>query len=231
MSQQETIRSKETLEIINDLVAQGVEKISIIMRHSARYFGTNPQMEPFLGLTETGKEYAVEFGHSLTQELSPVFFSSNFGRCIETAYLVDKGYSKRHCWFKGHNTLAQELAPFYIMDMPRAFSTFQDMGNDSFLRAWFDKGLSNDMMQDSEQAANVLTDFLTNKMETLDPGQIAICVSHDWNLYPLKEHKLDLPFEEHGKVEFLESVVIFQQRGKNFIMNHQQEPRQIYMQL
>ena len=227
MSQQEITRSKETLEIINDLVIQGVEKISIIMRHSARYFGTNPQMEPFLGLTETGKEYAVEFGHALTQKPFPVFFSSHFGRCIETAYLVDKGYNKRHCQFNGHNTLAQELAPFYIKDMHRAFSTFKEMGNDTFLRAWFNKELPCDMMQDSEEAATLLTDFMTKKMDSLDPGQIAICVSHDWNLYPLKEHKLNLPFEEHGKVEFLESVVLFQQRGKNFIMNHQQEPKEI----
>ena len=227
MSKQETTRSKETLLMINDLVDQGVEKISIVMRHSARHFGTDPQMEPFLGLTEAGKAYAVAFGQALGQKPGPVFFSSHFGRCIETAYLVDKGYNQRHCRFQGHNTLETSLAPFYIRDMQTAFNAFKDLGNDTFLRTWFNKGLARDMMQDSEAAADVVADFMRAKLDGLEPGQIAICVSHDWNIYPLKEHKLDLPFETHGKVEFLESVVVFEQGGKHFIMNHQQQPRQL----
>ncbi|ACN15978.1 hypothetical protein HRM2_28900 [Desulforapulum autotrophicum HRM2] len=227
MPNQETIRSKETLSMINDLILQGVEKISIVMRHSARHFGTDPQMEPFLGLTETGKTYAVEFGQALNQEPGPVFFSSHFGRCIETAYLMDKGYNQRHCRFQGHNTLENALAPFYIRDMQTAFNAFKDLGNDVFLRSWFDKGLAHDMMQDSEEVAEVLANFMRTKLDALEPGRIAICVSHDWNIYPLKEHKLGLNFETHGKIEFLESVVVFEQRGKQYIMNHQQTPKQL----
>ena len=220
-------RSKETLGIINDLLGKGVEKISVIMRHSARHYHQTVQMEPFMGLTEIGKDYAMEFGATLPTEPAPIFFSSHFGRCIETAYLMDKGYTKKHCRFNGHNTLSLELAPFYIKDMPQAFTAFDEMGNDPFLRAWFNKELPREMMQDSEETADVLTGFLTDRLDQLKPGQIALCVSHDWNLYPLREHKLDLPFEEHGRVEFLESVVVFEQGGKNFIMNHQREPREI----
>ncbi|MDY0375926.1 MAG: histidine phosphatase family protein [Desulfobacterium sp.] len=227
MSTKEITRDKETLLMIKSLIDQGVEKISIIMRHSARYFGQDPRMEPFLGLTETGKGYAVNLGQALPRRPDPVFFSSHFSRCIETAYLMDKGYNQRYSRFKGHNTLETTLAPFYIRDMESAFTTFAKLGSDRFLRTWFDKGLDNGMMQDSEETADLLTDFLEAKLDGLDPGQIAICVSHDWNLYPIKEHKLNLPFEEHGKVEFLESVVVFEQGGKNFIMNHQQEPKQL----
>lgn len=224
MHEKEIIRDKETLLMISNLIDQGVEKISIIMRHSARYFGQDPKMEPFMGLTETGKGFAMNFGKALARKPDPVFFSSLFGRCIETAYLMEKGYNQRHASFKGHNTLETNLAPFYIQDMESAFTTFAKLGSDKFLRTWFDKGLDHTMMQDSEETADLLTDFLESKLDGLDPGQIAICVSHDWNLYPLKEHKLNLPFEEYGKVEFLESVVVFEQDGKHFIMNHQQKP-------
>ncbi len=227
MTDQPVTRSKETLTIINDLLSKGVEKISVIMRHSARHFHKTVQMEPFMGLTETGKDYAMEFGATLPNTPGPIFFSSHFGRCIETAYLMDKGYTHKHCRFNGHNTLALELAPFYIKDMTKAFTAFDQMGNDTFLRAWFNKELPREMMQDSEEAADVLLGFMTDRLDRLEPGQIALCVSHDWNLYPLREHKLDLAFEEHGKVEFLESVVVFEQGGKNFIMNHQREPREI----
>ena len=64
MSTKEITRDKETLLMIKSLIDQGVEKISIIMRHSARYFGQDPRMEPFLGLTETGKGYAVNLGQA-----------------------------------------------------------------------------------------------------------------------------------------------------------------------
>ncbi|MCP4119668.1 MAG: histidine phosphatase family protein [Desulfobacteraceae bacterium] len=220
-------RSKETLGMINDLLNKGVEKISVIMRHSARHYHQTVQMEPFMGLTDIGKDFAMEFGETLPHEPGPIFFSSHFGRCIETAYLMDKGYTKKHCRFNGHNTLSLELAPFYIKDMNKAFTAFDEMGNDTFLRAWFNKELPGEMMQDSEETANVLTEFLTDRLKQLEPGQIALCVSHDWNLYPLREHKLGLPFEAHGKVEFLESVVVFELGGKNFIMNHQRGPIEI----
>jgi len=221
MIRKEITRSKETLGIISDLVEQGIEKICVIMRHSARHFNTNVQQEPFLGLTENGKEYAVEFGKALAQDPRPIFFSSHFGRCIETAYLMDKGHAQKHCSFNGHNTLAQELTPFYIKDMNRAFAAYEKLGNDIFLRAWFDKELSSKIMQDSEETADLVTDFMIKRLHQLEPGQISLCVSHDWNIYPLKEHKLDLPFEEHGRIEFLEGVVLFQRGEEHFIINHQ----------
>ena len=45
----------------------------------------NPEMERFMGLTETGKADALALGESLPGGPAYRLFASSIGRCIETA--------------------------------------------------------------------------------------------------------------------------------------------------
>ncbi|MBF0204608.1 MAG: histidine phosphatase family protein [Desulfamplus sp.] len=224
MRPEEKIRDQETIDTINKLLDDGAEKMSVIMRHSDRFFHKDSSMEVFMGLTEKGKDFAMKLGTQLPKNPRPRLFSSHFGRCIETAYLIDKGYIKAHGLFNGHNSQSLELSPFYITDIHKAIALVNDLGNINFLRKWFNHEISEEIMLNPETAAQTIADFMVKQMDALEQGEIALCVSHDWNLFPLKEYKLKLPHEEYGTVGYLESVIIFEKEGENYIVNYQQEP-------
>ena len=219
------MRSRETLDTINDLIDQGIDKMAVIMRHSDRHFHENAAMEPFMGLTENGKDAAMELGSRLPVIPHPHFYSSHFGRCIETAFLMDKGYAKEHCRFNSHNQLALPLSPFYIKDIEKAIARVEKTGSTEFLRSWFNREIPEDIMEDPEDAAKTITNFLKHIIKEMNAPGISLCVSHDWNLFPIKEYKMGLRHEDHGSVGFLESVVVFEDRGELMITNHQIKPR------
>ncbi len=224
MRREEKIRDQETIDTITTLLNDGVEKMSVIMRHSDRFFHKDSSMEPFMGLTEKGKDFAMKLGTKLPVTPRPRLFSSHFGRCIETACLIDKGYTKAHGIFNGHNFQAVELSPFYIANIDKAIGMVNEMENPVFLRQWFNKEIPENVMLNSETAAETITDFMIRQINELDPGEIAVNVSHDWNLFPLKEFKLGLPHEEFGMIGYLESVIVFERQEQTYITSYQKEP-------
>ena len=221
------MRIQETLNTITNLIDKGHDKMAVIMRHSDRHFHENAAMEPFMGLTENGKDVAMELGTKLPVIPHPHFYSSHFGRCIETSFLIDKGYAKQHGLFNSHNQMAIPLSPFYIKDIEKAIALVEKTGSPNFLRSWFNHEISTDIMEDPQNAAEIMTDFLKSLLQENDAPKISVCVSHDWNLFPLKEYKLGLTHEEHGSVGFLESVVVFEDQGEIMITNHQTDPRSL----
>jgi len=65
---------------------------------------------------------------------------------------------------------------------------------------------------------------MKEKIKNLKENQIAICVSHDWNIYPLKEFKLDLKLEVAGEVGYLDGLVFFEKENQYYITNFQTDP-------
>lgn len=227
MREIEKIRSRETVENIKQLVGEGIEKISLIMRHSDRNFHDDSAREPFMGLTEKGKNAAFKLGELLPAAPEPKLFSSFFGRCIETAWAIDKGYTRQHGKIIAHNNLVEELSPFYIKDINKAIAMVSETGTAPFLRSWFSNEISDKVILNAQQSADIIASCMIRQMHELPPGQIAICVSHDWNLFPLKEYKLGLKHEECGNVGYLESVIIFEKQGQCYITNYQSQPKKL----
>ena len=60
-------------------------------------------------------------------------------------------------------------------------------------------------------------------------NHIDIHITHDWNLYLIKEVFLDLKHEDVGEIEFLDGVILYQQGNEVFISNHQADPRILKM--
>jgi broad specificity phosphatase PhoE len=224
MRPNDPLRSRETLATIQRLADDGIDRFCVILRHSERHYHPNPAMEPFMGLTDAGKEFAMDLGRALPADPCPSFFSSPFGRCIETACIMDKGYIRAHGRFNGHNTLTRELSPFYIRDTEKAVSLAREFGNAGFLRLWFDGKLPAGVMTDPKEAADTIAGFLLDRLRSLDGPRMTVCVSHDWNIYPLKEFKLGLRHEDAGSVGFLESVVVFEDNGRPCIAGYQKGP-------
>ncbi len=216
----EKIRHQETLNTLTSLLDDGVERISIIMRHSHRFFGGEPQMEPFMGLTEKGKEYAMKLGGMLPSSPTPRFFTSYFGRCIDTACQIDKGFLKSHGTVTKHSIQCKELTPFYINDLEKAITMARKMDNPEFLRLWFNCDIDEEIMLHPQTTVETITKFMANQLPELESGEIAVNVSHDWNLFPLKDFILDQPHEEVGLVGYLECIAIFEKNGKHYITNY-----------
>ncbi len=211
-----------TLEMINQLKAEGISRMSVLIRHSARHYDhERPEREPFMVLTGKGKQYSWELGRALPEELVVSFSSSSFGRCIETAYLIDKGYVSRN----GHTVnckIEELLSPSYIKKPLEVLNTMLETRS-GFIRHWFDGSISPDIIETPEKAAREILDLLLKRLGTLPENTINIGVSHDWNLYLLKEQIMGLKHEEVGLVEYLEGVVVYETSGQYYIKNHQGE--------
>ncbi len=228
MTRTHTLKSRETLSAVNALLDQGIKKISILARHSERLFSTRADMEPFMQLTEAGKNYACELGRDLRPEPLPVLSSSFMGRCIETAYLIDKGFTHRHNQILPHNRVDNRLAPFYINDIGKAVEKILVEGNDLFIRNWFDGRIDETIIENPEKTADLICAHMIDQIQNLPENRMAVSITHDWNIYPVKEFKLGLRHEECGTVGYLESLLFFEKNSRYFVTAFQTDPVEIY---
>jgi len=221
MTKKYELKAAQTLNIINQLLDDGIKKISVLIRHSARFFTEESRLEPFMGLTDEGKAFAFDFGAAIRPDMLPQLCSSFMGRCIETAFLIDKGFTQKNNQSIDHNCLERILTPFYVKDIEKAVPLIESLGNDLFLRNWFDNRIDDTVMESPEKTADLLSEFMVERIKHLKKNQIAICVSHDWNIFPLKEFKLGLKHETAGDVGYLEGIVFFEKEN-NYYMTHSQ---------
>ncbi len=221
MTRDYKVNTAQTIETINALLDDGVQKIGAMIRHSDRFYSDEAIMEPFMGLTNKGKGYAYDFGTQLRVQHPPKLYSSLMARCVETAYLIDKGFTKQHGINLDHNCMEHTLFAFYINDWVKALRHVSKTGTHPFLRSWFNRELDDDIMQNPIDTTNRMVDFMVEKVSQLENNQVAICVSHDWNIFPIKEFKLGLTHEEYGDVGYLDGVVFFEKDNQFFITSYQ----------
>ncbi|MDA3789133.1 MAG: histidine phosphatase family protein [Desulfobacula sp.] len=218
------LRTKQTIDTINHLMDNGIKKISVLIRHSDRFFSEHARLEPFMGLTDEGKEFAFDFGANLRSTKMPKLYSSFLGRCVETAFLIDKGFTKKNNQTIDHNCMDAMLSPFYVKDIEKAVPLIEKQGNQIFLRNWFDKCIDESIMENPEKTSDILSEFMVEQIKILKNNQIGICVSHDWNIYPLKEFKLGLKHETAGEVGYLDGLVFFEKENQYYLTNYQINP-------
>lgn len=221
------LQSGPTLELVRNLLGSGVDRISVILRHSDRQYTNNPRLEPYMGLNDSGKEYAFNFGKSFPLDLTPVLFSSHFGRCIETAYLIDKGFTSLSGRQLSNNTLDTALTPFYVKDIAAITKMMVQIGSAQFIRDWFDKTMDESVILDPETTADRITQFMVSKLKGLHLGQAALCVTHDWNIFTLKQFKLGLSHEDALDVGYLDAVAFYEKQGQLYAAARQFDPVRI----
>ena len=218
------VRTQQTIESINEILDQGITKISVLIRHSDRFFANEAREEPFMGLTDIGKDFAFDFGSKLRFNPVPKLCSSFIGRCIETAYLIDKGFTNNNNISLDHNYLTKELGPSYIKDVEKAVKLVQEQESNLFLRNWFDKRIDESIMENPEKTSDNLCEFMVEQIKNLKKNQIALCISHDWSIYPIKEFKMNLKHETNGDVGYLDAIVFFEKDNQYYIINYQTKP-------
>ena len=223
------INSGETLEMLKNISAGSIDSICVLIRHSERNFHENAAMEPFMGLTENGKAAAADLGAHLPANVEPAIFSSHFGRCIETAYLIDKGFSRQTGRFVSHPVISPNLSPFYIRHIEKAIRMVEEMTPDLFLRAWFNREIPDTVMEDPQQAALRIASFLKERLDGQKRSRpsLSFCITHDWNIFPVKEYIMELSHEKSGPVGYLDAVFLFRENSRYFITSRQKEPVEV----
>jgi hypothetical protein len=213
----------KTIATMEKIIKTKPDRISLIVRHSERHFHENARREPFMGLTENGKNETIKFGESLAHTPHPKLFSSHICRCIETAYLIDKGYYKKYGKVNNNTMLSLDLSPFYIIDIEEAIRMVSETGTDIFLRSWFNKEISEDIMLDPEEASKKIVCFMQQELKKLEKNEIGFFVSHDWNIFPINEFFLGLKHEEYGAVGYLDSVFLYEKDDNFYLASHQKD--------
>jgi len=209
-----------TVEVVRRLRKEGVANQVLLMRHSARHYSEDPRLEPFMGLTDEGKRASLAFGRGLSAEVPVTPCSSYIGRCIETAYLLQRGSGCRQDRF---NTLEEALSPFYVKDFERTVGLIMEYDLTGFIRRWIEGEFSHEVMAPAFDAASVMLRFAEGLLAEDTPG-LTVAVTHDWNLFAVKEFALKLPHETWGKVAYLEGVLFYRDGGRLMAVNHQRQP-------
>ena len=200
----------------------------IVLRHSARHYDTdNPINEPFMGLTEEGKRLSFDWGKALPPGRHLNFFSSFIGRCIETAYLMDKGYVTAG-GATSHNMIELTLSPFYVKDALRLFD--EHIKGADFVTAWFNRDVPAEIIDPPEQVAVTMQNFWEKRFsDNTLADHLDICVTHDWNLYVLQWYFLGIPSEKREKVDYLDGLVVYKAGQHFYIAAPGHEPRKLNM--
>lgn len=206
----------QTARLVKSICREGVTAKMVVMRHSARYYDfDNPVREPFLGLTEEGKSLAFEWGRDLPAGLHINFFASYISRCVETAYLIDKGYTAAAKGTTAHTMVETSLAPYYVRDPQGLLDNH--LRQDDFYGAWFGGKIPEKFIDPTWKIARRMRRFWEGRLSQAVDNHLDICITHDWNVYVVLDAFLGLNPEAAGKVEFLDGVVVYKEDGRLYI--------------
>lgn len=218
----------KTLQVLHDLHAQGVTNYVVLMRHADRpidHAGNDLAMR----ISEAGRRAAYEFGRALPCDGRNRFYASPIDRCVETASLIASGCQNAGGETSPDVTVMDTLFAFFVQDVERAdgllYEAFGKGEPYRFFRDWFDGEYPPEMIDDAALAARAQLDALLPLLQGPSAGNI--CVSHDINLFLIKEYYLGLHPEDHEYIQFLEGVVIYERRGEFYIINHQTDARKL----
>jgi hypothetical protein len=220
-------QGSHTIRLVNRLFKQGIQKMSVLVRHGDRHYDlANVQNEPFLPLTEHGKQRSYEFGLQLPSEPYYHFFSSPVIRCVETAYQIEKGCIKRGDRTQV-NIIIPNLAPFFVKDCSAVFSRCAVDGPEVFIQSWLRGHISEEIMLPPKLAIREqLVQIMVGLVEQ-DNLRLNICVTHDVNLYLIRELCLGQLIEDVGRIDPLEGLVFFEQDGVVQVSNHLGPPKTV----
>ena len=213
-----------TLQVINDLHTQGIDSIVVLMRHSARIVDT-AENDAIQDLTEEGRQAAIEFGKGLPANGRFRFYSSVINRCIETSTFIKEGIlSVNETAVIEPNVVMDELYAFFSQDVLKmdkiAYALMNKGEWAQFFRNWFNGEYPTEAIDPAAKSAETLLASLIGLLRE-ETAVSTICVSHDFHLFLIKEVYLHLRPEDHEFIQFLEGVVIYEENGRYYIINHQ----------
>lgn len=224
---------ERTTALIADLQARGVQRFTLLMRHSAREYaaGRHDLANP---LTARGRALAREFGLRLPAELVLRAYASPVARCEDTAELIHAGHLEIGGRGSGGCRPVEALGVFYVLDQMRMFKAMSVAreGLTTFVRSWMDGEVPEDIMMPAPLAARTLLSALVSRLRSRPEAATAglplmdLCVSHDLTLYLMREQLLGLRRED-ADVLYLDGLAVWEADGELFAASHDRAPAAI----
>jgi len=206
--------------MIHTLLAEGVEHLVVLMRHSARDFHTD-RHDLENQLTEEGRELSVRLGKEIPKAMLMRAYSSPAQRCIDTAELALQGHADAGGEV-ARNRVIEALGVFYVLDQMRMFMAMRDAGGMlGLLTRWFSGEVATDIMMPPDLAATMIADLAARKLKGRSAGsQMDLLCTHDLTLYTLRDRLLGQSYEDVGEVDFLDCLAIYEDKGQLMIKSH-----------
>ena len=215
-----------TIELVRAVAAGGVDRMAVLMRHSAREF--NPNVHDLVNpLTDEGRDLARRFGERLPKEYTLRGYASPPERCLETAQLALLGHAS-----KGGATTrvrpVEGLGVFYVLDQMKMFRALGDAaGLGGFVDRWVAGELPVDTVIPADIAARLVFDICASKVDGATAAkQIDLCVSHDLTVHLVRDQLLGQP-PAHGDVEFLDALAVYRRAGRLCIQSSLAPAREV----
>jgi broad specificity phosphatase PhoE len=209
-----------TTDLINRLFDQGIERVTLLMRHSAREF--NPAINDLLNpLTDEGRHLSRNFGDRLPVNLFVKGYASPPDRCMETAQLVLDSLQTKDVTLPPVRPL-EGLGVFYAIDQIKMWKGMQAAGGlASYLGEWLAGGLPEHVMISPRYAAVTVMRLLLGKhdIKSDHKKQLDLCVSHDMTVLFVR-HYFGLEPVSDASVEFLDGLALYRRDGRLWLESH-----------
>jgi len=184
---------------------RGSGPVSLIIRHAERH-PISSMKNPFEAmLTEKGASDAFTMGKQMSELGDVRLYHSPVARCRDTAINIGKGISEK----TGVQVPAEMIydlgGPYMRGDWDYVSRLIDQIGQDSFIRQWFDGILPEHVLMPLEEAALNQMAILAGQLANTGPS--AINVTHDWNILILREWAFNLRHEDLGWPDFLDGVL------------------------
>ena len=194
---------------LETLQGRGITRALAVIRHSAREYaaGRHDLENP---LTDEGRSMALSFGERLPADFTVRAYSSPVARCVDTAGLILQGHSAKGGEAE-RQRVVEGLGLFFILDQRKMFRLMHDVhgGGQGFIRAWCDGEIGADVVIPAPVAARIMLAMMASKLPPTGSA-LAVGVSHDFNLFMLREQLLGMRLEDHGHVEYLDGIVVYE---------------------
>ena len=217
----------ETVRMIKDRFAKGVDSGVLLMRHSAREYrrDIHDLQNP---LTEQGRNLSLRMGDMLGPDLNMRGFASTAQRCVDTADLIMQGTGRDDDGERGKTRdtrIIEAFGVFYALDQVRMWKGLQAAnGLDSFVAKWLEGEVGSEIMMPARVAVSQILSVMKGRLMTISPGKdrsqsLDLCVSHDMTLYLVRQAiGLETTFEQ--PVNYLDGLLMFETDGELRVSSH-----------
>ena len=213
MDDKERFPGEGSVALVSQLHDEGVSRLALITRHSAREF--NRDVHDLVNpLTDEGRLLCRRMGGSLPMALHVRGYASPPERCVETARLVIDAHGARG-GRRGAVRVVESLGVFYALDQIKMWKALQLAGGlSAFVEQWAAGTVAADAKIPAGDAARlILRSTLFRLRGGEESGSVDLCVTHDMTILMLRDQLLGEPAAHHS-VAFLEGLALYEQAGK-----------------
>ena len=210
-----------TIDLINEVFAEGADRAVVLMRHSARTFDRSIN-DLLNNLTDHGRNLCRTFGSQLPKSVHIRGYASPPQRCMETAELSIASHVE-HGGSGGRTRPVEALGVFYGLDQQKMWKGLSAAdGLQDYVGQWFANKVPVDAMIPAELAVDLLMQVLHSKLDTRlaeSEQSLDLCVTHDMTVYTMR-HGLGLEPVSGPEVEFLDGLILFEKEGRRLVRSH-----------